>query len=387
MSRLLALLAILLADLSVILASTSIDSSDPAIKVLVGNGDYDRELCATAQRVILNAGPADYRTQTLVAAGGTFVTEQMDTDLLSNTVTVAALLETVQIDRSELAVDIACKLVNQDRVNDVLNLELPLPAGTCRDVNQLTYQIALEELDTPARQRYLSEGTPLQFEADYEAAAGGEWLPSVVSDYIRPVSDATRLRYISIQAPSVQVPWPDSGGAWYQGTHHCKLITLAAMTNWMTSGSLDGATELFPRPRPKCVEPDSRTSAAGSCLLYFGPAGAQFCQDYSGSGWTEVSAREDCNIRHPNLAAWTQGSDKYNGGGGIFSAASCADREVVAESRREPVDLPASEYAGTCVFRCNTPDEALWHQLSPMAADPDGRMLERTCDLYLRLDW
>lgn len=370
------------------LAGGPLDATDPAINALLDSGDYDRELCATAQRINLNAEADDYVTNTLVASGTTFLNEQMDAESATNTVTVATLIETVTINRKVLAVNAACKLVNQDRVNDVLKLDLPSPPGTCRDTNLLTYEIALTRLSESQRERYLSEGIPLRFDTDYKAVAGGEWLPSVVSDFIKAVYEDDQLAYINVQATSVQVPWPAEGnGAWYQGTHHCKVITLAAMSRWMKQGAFDGSTELFPRPRPECLEPDSRTSTAGSCLLYLGPAEAQFCQDYSGSGWNETTAREDCTIRHPSQAAWNEGSDNYTGIGGIYNTASCADRGAVEESRNEPVNIPDSIYAGTCVFRCNTADEVLWHQLSPMATDPDGNMLERTCDLFLKLDW
>jgi hypothetical protein len=158
------------------------------------------------------------------------------------------------------------------------------------------------------------------------------------------------------------------------------------MSRWMKHGAFDGSTELFPQPRPKCVEPDSRTSAAGSCLLYMGPAAAQFCQDYSGSDWTEATAREDCAIRHASPTAWNEQGDNYSGGGGIFNPASCADRGAVAEAGRDPVDLPDGEYLGTCVFRCNTPNEVLYHQVTPSSIDPEGNMTKR-CDLFLQVDW
>jgi sulfur carrier protein ThiS len=364
-----------------------VTKDDPAVARLVASSDYDRELCTIAQRLLLNAASDAYRTHTLVAEGGTFITEQMNTDAATQTVTVAALLETVQINGTELAVDMACKMVNRDRANDVLQLGLDGPTGTCRDINQLTYALALRQLSPAERAHYLADGVPLKFVADYEAPTGGAWLASVVSDYIQPAGTGARPDHIVVQSPSVRVPWPDAGGEWFQGTHHCKLITLAAMTRWMKVGAFDGSTELFPQPRPECVEPDSRTSGAGSCLLYFGPAGAQFCQDYSGSGWTENSAREDCAIRHSTLAAWNDKSASYDGGGGLFSPQSCVERGAVTEAEKEPVGRPDSAYLGTCVFRCNTPDEALWHQLSPMANDPEGRGLERTCDLFLKLDW
>ena len=368
-------------------AGTAAESPDAWAQQLIDAGNYDSELCSVAQLTILNARPDGVELHTLVAEGGTFVTEQMNADADTRTVTVAALLHLAGEGRDSFPATMACKLINQDRGRDVLGLVLPSPAGTCRDVNELTYRLALANLADSDRRRYLEKGTPLLFTADYEAAAGGEWLPSVINDFIRAVGPQDRPTAIEIQAPSVQVPWPGPDGDWFEGTHHCKLVSYAAMTRWMTHGALTGATELFPRPRPECTEPSSRTSAAGSCMLYFGPAGAQFCQDYSGSGWTQDSAAADCAIRHSSRTAWDAGGDRYEGDGGIYNAASCAQRDAVAEARGAPFEVAASSNRGTCVFRCQTPDEALWHQLSPMPNDPDGRMLERTCDLFLQIDW
>jgi hypothetical protein len=362
--------------------------ADPALAELVRTGQYDRQLCATAQKVLVNAGTTDFPIKVLNARGGSFITEQMDVDAATGTVTVAALLESVEVSGQPLAVAMACKLVNQDRVNDVLRLRLTGRPGSCRDVNELTYQLALSGLSAAARATYLAQGRPLRFIDDYKAAAGGEWLPSVVSDFIQATPpDANSPGYLTVQAPSVQVPWESPGGDWFQGTHHCKLISLAAMTRWMTHGALGKDSEIFPRPRPVCVTPSSRSAAAGSCLLYFGPANAQFCQDYSGTGWTEDSARADCAIRHSSKAAWTAASDRYSGDGGSYDARGCAERGVLQEARQPPVDLDGGANRGTCVFRCNTPDEALWHQLSAMPGDADGRMLERTCDLFLKPYW
>ncbi|MBM4196572.1 MAG: hypothetical protein FJ197_05645 [Gammaproteobacteria bacterium] len=362
--------------------------ADPALAALVRAGQYDRQLCALAQRVLVNAGSTDFLIRVLNAKGGSFITEQMDVDAATGTVTVAALAESVEVSGRPLAVAMACKLVNQDRVNDVLGLRLTGRPGSCRDVNELTYQLALAGLLPEARATYLARGRALRFIDDYKAAAGGEWLPSVISDFIKATAaDGESPGYLTVQAPSVQVPWQSPGGDWFQGTHHCKLISVAAMTRWMTDAALGTDSEMFPRPRPVCVTPSSRQAAAGSCLLYFGPANAQFCQDYSGTGWTEASARADCAIRHSSKTAWNAASDRYGGDGGSYDDRGCADRGVLAEARKPPVDLDGGANRGTCVFRCNTPDEALWHQLSAMPGDADGRMLERTCDLFLEPYW
>ena len=100
-----------------------------------------------------------------------------------------------------------------------------------------------------------------------------------------------------------------------------------------------------------------------------------------------VTAQADCAVRHSSLDVWNAKAESYDGGGGIFSAASCKDRDAVAEVAREPVNRPDSAYIATCVFRCNTADEALWHQLSPMAGASAGRTLDGTCDLALKIDW
>jgi hypothetical protein len=311
----------------------------------------------------------------------------MATDAATNTITVASLTEEAAVGGEPLAVSVACKMVNRARVTDELGLALQAGPASCQKVNELTYKLALSTLEASARKRFLEKGTPLIFIEDYLAPAGGAWLASAMSDYITHSESSAGTGQLTIQAPSVQVEWPEQSGDWFQGTHHCKLITLAAMTRWMQHGAFDGSTELYPRPKPRCVKPDGISSEVGSCLQYFGPAGAQFCQDYSGSGWTTQSAREDCLIRHSSLDAWNRASDSYDGGGGIFSESSCEQRDVTREARLEPVNQPAASYQGTCVFRCNTADEALWHQLTPMAGDTDGRMLEKTCDLYLELDW
>jgi len=293
----------------------------------------------------------------------------------------------VDTSAGELAVDMACKMVDQDRVNAILGLELTGPRGSCREVNEFTYAVALSQLSLKEREQYRAVGAQLEFIDDYDAGVGGAWLASTVSDYITPIGDSAKPAALRIQAPAVRVPWPEAGGDWFQGTNHCKLITFAAMSRWMRSVAFENATELFPRPKPQCVEPDSRTSKVGSCVQYFGPAGAQFCQDYSGSGWIAETAQADCAIRHSSLDAWNAKAESYDGGGGIYSESSCKDRDAVAEAAREPVNRPDSAYIATCVFRCNTADEALWHQLSPMAGASAGRTLDGTCDLALKVDW
>ena len=85
--------------------------------------------------------------------------------------------------------------------------------------------------------------TPLVFRDDAVVPTGGEWLPAAAEDYIASDGDG-----LAVTAPSVRVPWDAQERGFYQGTHHCKLITLAAMQRW-TSATVGGETvapEEFP---------------------------------------------------------------------------------------------------------------------------------------------
>ena len=175
------------------------------------------------------------------------------------------------------------------------------------------------------------------------------------------------------------VPWSPTERQFYMGTHHCKLITLAAMQHWMRVGALTREAELFPSGVPVCDAPSSMTSTAGSCVFYFAPANARYCQDYSGPEWTLDSARQECGKRHASPEALKAAANRYAGAGGLFSDASCRSRDE---------QLPL---AGTCVFHCKQPDEALWHPLksgdgnvsSGAANGAASAMMSKACDLFV----
>jgi hypothetical protein len=337
---------------------------------------YDYDLCVTAQRMLLNS--QDEEVEVIVeraAVGGGFGILQMDIDTEAGTVIVASLTEQVEIDGEKLDASVWCKLVNQQRVNDVLEKQLAPPPQSCRNVNEHTYQKALALLTDEQRDAYEANGMPLHFIDDYNAGAGAAWIPAVVNDYIEPDHGALR-----VQAPSVQVPWDPVSRDWYKGTHHCKVITLAAVHRWMTDAAFDTATELFPRANPVCTEPSSMTSTVGSCLQFFGPANATICTDYSGSGWTTEAASAQCSERHATEAAWIAAERRYTGVGGVFSAQSCDDRDAISEAQRPPIEIAAAGRFGTCVFRCNHGDETLWHSLTENLS---GGAMTGRCDLFI----
>ncbi len=343
--------------------------------------EYDRDLCSFAQRFILNVDTLSddlpFDLNILSGSGQGFHNIQMHVEAESPTVTIATTQGTARIDNQELAIYVACKMVNRDRVNDVLELILDGLDRSCGDINANTYQKALDSLSEQERGVFETKGKPLRFVDDYIASSGGEWLPSAVDDYISNV-DATEDQpgYLEIQSPSVRVPWQTQDGEFFHGTHHCKLITAAAMRHWMVEGGLKDAARLFPPIKAPCDAPSSMTSLVGSCHFYFGPSETMFCTDYSGSEWTNASARAECGKRHASREAVMAAGGRYEGTGGLFSDAACNQRPDVG-----PLN-------GTCVFNCKAVDETLWHTLmTPRSDAPDTASNDaapnRGCDLYI----
>lgn len=334
-----------------------------SVSNLVRSGEYDSRLCVTAQHVILNSSSDDFTVLLQRGEGSAFHTIQMGISSKARIVRVAMMTE----NSGPLGFDtyVACKMVNRERVNDELGLRLRGEDTSCRTVNELTYATALSTLELDELQRFLNTGKPLRFVDDHLTAGGGEWIPLALDNFIRDVAG----EYLEVQAPSVRVPWDKSERVFYQGTQHCKLVTLAAMRRWMKNGGLQNAARLFPATQLACTAPAAATSKVGSCLFYFAPAGTSFCQDYTGTSWTAEAASRECAQRHANLEALNDAQNTYAGAGGVFDALTCAKREDVA-----PI-------TGTCVFNCAAPDETLW-QVSSVEAG-DGTMA-RACDLFIQ---
>lgn len=335
--------------------------------------DYDAALCVTAQRMIVNATSDEFPVLVEQGVGNGFYTIQMDVDAEAALVKIAMTTGTVQVEgeTEPLATYVACKMVNRDRINDVLGLGLPAPDRSCRVVNEYTYRRALAMLSAAERERYESAGRPLEFSDDYLTPTGGEWLPAVIDDFIEPVN-GDAAQGLEIRAPAVRVPWDSQQRQFFQGTQHCKLITMAAMQRWMRDGAFGDGDILFPRAKQACHMPSSMTSRVGSCRFYFAPADSMYCQDYSGPDWTIATAQAECSNRHASPDALQAADNRYDGAGGIYSTASCAERD----------DVP--QLSGTCVFHCNDGDEALWHLTGPGTSDPGAaQMMSRACDLFI----
>lgn len=323
--------------------------------------DYDTHLCQTAQRLIINADD----TLPVIEQRGTsngFHTIQMNVDAERQAAVIAMTTHYTETGDEQQPTYIACKMVNRERVNDVLRLQLPGPDRPCADVNRATLELALADLTPAQRERYEREGRQLYFGDDAITASGAEWLPVTMDSYIS-VDEANN---VAVRAPSVRVPWNPTERNFYQGTQHCKLISLAATRRWVTEAAFDPAATLLPPTDTECTTPRSMTSTVGSCVFYFAPADSLFCQDYSGSDWNTESAQQECAARHASKAALAEAKNRYEGQGGVFRTSACDNRP----------DAP--DIAGTCVFHCRAGDETLWHFAGPV----DPRMT-RGCDLFI----
>ena len=347
-------------SLAVFLASAD-TSAAPGLPV----AGYDERLCVTAQRRLVNQPDIPVRVQT--GTGNGFYTIQMSIDEPARELVVAMTTGTATRDGADYPAWVACKMVNRERVNDVLGLAGAGPGRSCRDVNEHTWQVALNRLSPVERQQLADRGASLDFRPDTLLPTGGEWLPAEVGDFIeRQPAGGYR-----VSAPSVTVPWDPVERGFFQGIRHCKLLTLATVEHWLrdTLAGRDDA-ELLPAAGGACRGPDSLESRVGSCLFYFAPTDALVCQDYSGASWTAATAAKECSQRHASRAALEKADKRYEGAGGLWSERSCAARD----------DAPTR--AGTCVFQCGARDETLWHLPGSPGGSP-AAALTRFCEVYV----
>lgn len=320
---------------------------------------YDLALCETAQRIIANAPELPVRVQR--GTGNGFHTIQMSVDSETATAVVAMTMIEIESDEGPWPVYVACKMVDRERVSDQLQLDLPEVPRSCRDVNIHTWQVAWRSLTDAERQRYAEDGRPLVLEEDEILPSGGAWLPARAEDYIDVQGPG-----FAVRAPSVRVPWDRQQREFFQGIRHCKLLTLSAMRYWLRDAAFRPDGRPVPADAGACRGPARPARLAGSCVFYFAPMNARYCEDYNGPGWTRDAAMLACGRRHASREALQSAGNRYEGAGGSFSERPCRSRE----------DAPA--ITGSCVFNCGTRKETTWQ-----VTGPRNGMLDRACDLYM----
>ena len=334
---------------------------------LASADSYDQQLCQLAQRLIIN-DDTNRNDYTLIEQRGSsngFHTIQMAADGTRSTLSIASYYQT---DDSNTIQAAACKMINRERANAILDLALEGPRRSCRDINQHTYQQALTLLSDAERQRYLRDGAQIVFAEDYIASTGGEWLPINVE---RENHYDAEQRILTIRAPSVQVPWNDSERNFFQGVHHCKLISKATLLNWMRRNSFAQQPELIAGQSGSCTAANQPATSPGSCLFYFAPTDSLFCKDYTGNNWRKETVQEECRQRHASKEALQSAKNRYQGKGGTYSSSPCADRSDV------------ERIVSSCVFNCRANDEAVWHSTQILGNAAGAAMMSKACDLYI----
>jgi len=331
---------------------------------------YDEDLCQRAQRTLINdesymdLTPLRIRVQRGIGEG--FHTIQMSTEPANNRIVIATTAKNITLDNKPIKAYAGCKMINRDRANSELGLDLQGPKTSCKTINLSSYNYALSLLSDEQRSRYLSAGKQLQFIDDTITPTGGQWLPADAADYIEVTGNV-----VQVSAPSVQVPWNETEREFYQGTHHCKLLTVQLLHHWMTKASFTEST-ILAKNTQQCNLPKATNDF--SCLFYFAPAQTLFCQDYTGSEWTEQMARQACGKRHASPEALKAAASRYEGKGGVFENRTCTERETIES---------------TCVFHCNEKDENLWHNVGSTSDKPlpvSAAMMSKACDLFIDYD-
>jgi hypothetical protein len=162
-------------------------------------------------------------------------------------------------------------------------------AGTCRDINQYTYEQTRALLTEQQRIRYDAEGKQLSFVEDTIDGQGSDWLPS--DPYALITDNGTHLRISSSALVSDFDPAVEDGDSTPNvknqfGVRYCKTISAQNMLLWMAESAFDDPPSLLvsdPIPALNC---EDVATSVGSCLFYFAFGDTYFCEDYIGSDYT-----------------------------------------------------------------------------------------------------
>jgi hypothetical protein len=235
----------------------------------------------------------------------------------------------------DLSERILCKMPNQDRISDILEITPANEPGTCKSRNEAAFQWALDQLTPAERSAYESDGHPVTFLEDEVVGSGAAWLNLTANFELSADGESYEIGSPSLQ--SEYVPDPDDPQT-LAGVHYCKLVTPAQALYWVLHRGFKDDPGICAAPTgEECPDPDA--TPTGSCIFYFPQSNQYFCEEYRGPNWTETSGAEKCAPREePD-----------------FKPVSCADR-------KDETDLIDDDgvLRGTCVVRCGD-DERVWY--------------------------
>jgi len=165
-------------------------------------------------------------------------------------------------------------------------------AGTCKDINQYTYDQTRALLTQEQKDRYDNEGKQLSFVADTVVGQGNEWLPA--DPYALITDQGT---HFDVSSSSLETVFdsaieddPDllDNEKNQYGVKYCKTISAQNMFIWMVKEAFESSPSLLePDDVVEGLTCEKLETSAGSCRMvvsYSDPPDI-FCEDYIGEVW------------------------------------------------------------------------------------------------------
>lgn len=353
------------------------DSGTPADRFALAE-DLTEQWCATSQLLIAGLEGSDYGIahieQAAMYAKSDLANAHAAVDPNSDTpIKVAAYIDKMSNTSlaqapSSLTKEVSCKFKSHDGLEQSLSETIPGQEGTCKALNQKALDWALEQLTPQEKARYDAAGKKLAFSDDILHEAGIAWYDGC-SEF---TSGATTY---TLAASSLLVIYADHPNLEedLKGVHYCKLLPPSQMLYWVierafwddpvSSGPNDESNGalLCTDDEPSDGGPqDCRLegpNSPGSCIFLFSASSQHYCEEYTGTDWTQETAREKCASRTD----------------GAFSTSLC-------EGRTDETSVIDGDgvYKGLCVMNCGQSGEYYWRVYS----ESDGVDIEQYCS-----DW
>ncbi len=267
---------------------------------------------------------------------------------------------------SRIPKEIQCKLRSQDSIEGLLGIDIDgTDDGYCRDINQKALDWALSQLNETQLSRYEDTGKTLVFVEDHVFGAGGGWVgaPMVYTEVGDTIEVTAQAMYISYNDPELDA----TTDVKYKGVHYCKLLAPSQILFWLVERAFwDNPLGLGPSEsgftdaeltsggeEAECRVQDP--TYAGSCLFYFSPVTQWFCNDFTGTLWSQDTAAmiTKCDSRIVRDATGDIIYDTY------WSDSPCSERE--GETIDPTSDTTLGTTLGECVVSCGNNDEQRWN--------------------------
>ena len=203
-------------------------------------------------------------------------------------------------------------------------------AGSCKEVNQYTYEQTRALLTDEQRIKYDNEGYQLSFIDDTVSGSGQDWLPTDPYSLISDTGTHLEISSPSLESsfdPEIQDDLSIIDNILNQyGSKYCKAISAQNMLIWMTENAFDSNPSLVVSDPTPVITCDDVDNSVGSCYwhLYIEYGGtvfadSYFCEDFIGTDYTGgVGGKAETKCLDTRVGVYVDG-------------VKCADRTDIAE--------------------------------------------------------